>query len=112
VLNLFIAYLLTSLIYTGLDESNLSFSVSEDPTKFTTIDGINFITDSDVQFQGSRYVIMEVKKNEIGSKGAEPHAQAISYYIHATKSSVTRTPASKLPCILITLFGKSSAPYN
>jgi hypothetical protein len=28
----------------------------------TTIDGTKFITDSDVQFQGSRYVIMEVKK--------------------------------------------------
>jgi hypothetical protein len=51
-------------------------------------------------------------KNKIGSKGAEPHTQAISYYIHANKSSVTRMPDSQFPCILITLFGKFSAPYH
>jgi hypothetical protein len=38
-----------------------------------TIDGTKFITDGDVQSQGFRHAIIEVK-NEIGSLGAEPHA--------------------------------------
>jgi hypothetical protein len=71
----------------------------------TTIEGTKFITDGDVQSQGFCRVIIEFK-NEIGSKGAEPHAQAISYYIHATKSSVTRMSSFRFPRILITLFGK------
>jgi hypothetical protein len=68
----------------------------------TTIEGNKFISDSDVQSQGFRRVIIEFK-NKIGSKGAESHAQAISYYIHATKSSVTMIPSFIFPCILITL---------
>ena len=54
------------------------------------INRTSFITDSNVQLKGLRHAIIEIK-NEIGSKGTEPHAQAISYYIHATKSSVTET---------------------
>jgi len=73
----------------------------------TTIEGTKFITDGDVQSLGFRLTIIEVK-NEIGSKGAQPHAQGISYYIHSTKSLVTRRPGFRFPCILITLFGKLS----
>ena len=70
----------------------------------TTIEGTKFITDGDVQSLGFRLAITEVK-NEIGSLGAQPHTQGISYYIHATKSSVAGQPGFRFPCILITLFG-------
>jgi len=73
----------------------------------TTIEGTKFITDGDVQLLGFRLAIIEVK-NEIGSLGAQPHAQGISYYIHATKSSVAGQPNFRFPCILITLFGRLS----
>jgi len=76
-------------------------------TSATKIEGTKFKTDCDIQSQGFRHTIIEVK-NEIGSKGAQPHAQGISYYIHSTKSSVTGMPAFRFPCILITLFGKLS----
>jgi hypothetical protein len=71
----------------------------------TAIEETKFIPDGNIQSQGFRRVIMEFK-NEIGSKGAEPHAQATSYYIHSTKSSVTRMPSFRFPCILTKLFGK------
>jgi len=76
-------------------------------TSATTIEGTKFITDGDFQWHGHRLSIIEAK-NEIGSKGAQPHAQGISYYIHATKSSVAGRPGFRFPCILITLFGKLS----
>jgi hypothetical protein len=71
------------------------------------IEGTKFKTDGDIQSQGFRRTVIEVK-NEIGSKGAQPHAQGISYCIHSTKSSVTGRPGFRFPCILITLFGKLS----
>lgn len=71
----------------------------------TVIDGTKFKTDRDIHLQGFRHAIIEVK-NEIGSKGAKPHAQAISYYICSTMSSVTKWPGFTFPCILILLFGK------
>jgi len=55
------------------------------------IDGTGFITDGDVQSQDFCHTIIEAK-NKIGSKGAEPHAQAILYYVHTTKSSVVGIP--------------------
>lgn len=70
-----------------------------------TIDYIKCTTDGDQQLKGFRYLIVEIK-NEIGSKGAEPHAQAISYYIRSTKSFASDKPGFRFPCILITLFGK------
>jgi hypothetical protein len=73
-------------------------------TSATKIEGTKFKTEGDIQSQGFRRTIIEVK-NEIGSKGAQPHAQGISYYIHSTKSSVTGMPSFRFPCILITLFG-------
>jgi hypothetical protein len=71
----------------------------------TQIEGTKFNTDGDIQSQGFRHTIIEIK-NEIGSGGAKPHAQGISYYIHSTKSSVAEMPGFSFPCILITLFGK------
>ena len=76
-------------------------------TSTTKIEGTKFKTDADIQSQGFCRTIIEVK-NEIGSKGAQPHAQGISYYIHSTKSPVTRRPGFRFPCILIMLFGKLS----
>jgi hypothetical protein len=73
----------------------------------TTIEGTKFKTDGDIQSLGFRRAIIEIK-NEIGSGGAQPHAQGISYYIHSTKSSVAEMPGFRFPCILITLFGKLS----
>ena len=75
------------------------------------IGGDKFMTDSNVQSQGFHHVIIEVK-NEIGSLGAKPHTQAISYYIHTTKSSVIEPPGFRFPCILITLFSKVSTLYH
>lgn len=65
-------------------------------------------TDGDMQFKGLRYILSEMKneKNEIGSNGAGPHAQAISYYIHSTKRFVSENPGFRFPCILFALFGK------
>lgn len=71
----------------------------------TVIEGTKYTTDGDIQLRGFRLAIIEIK-GEIGSRGSEPHAQAISYYIHSTKSSVTGRPGFRFPCILITLFGK------
>jgi hypothetical protein len=73
----------------------------------TKIEGTKFKTDGDIQSLGFRRAIIEIK-NEIGSGGAQPHAQGISYYIHSTKSSVAEMPGFRFPCILITLFGKLS----
>jgi hypothetical protein len=75
---------------------------------FTTkIEGTKFKTDGDNQSLGFRRAIIEIK-NEIGSGGAQPHAQGILYYIHSNKSSVAEMPGFRFPCILITLFGKVS----
>jgi hypothetical protein len=57
----------------------------------TRNDGTKFMTDGDVQSQDFRHAIIEIK-NEIESLGAEPHAQAISYNIHATKVLSDKTP--------------------
>jgi hypothetical protein len=80
---------------------------SDIDTSMTTIEGKKFMTDSNIQSQGFHHTIIEVK-NEIGSKGAEPHAQAISYYINYCKSSVTRMIDFRFPCILIMPFSKLS----
>jgi len=77
----------------------------------TKIDGTEYSTDGDIQYKGLRYAIAEVK-NEIGSTNAEPHFQAISYYIHATKSFAKNKAEFRFPCILIGLFGKFSVSHN
>ena len=80
---------------------------SDIDTSATVVEGTGFTTDGDIQLKGFRFVILEIK-NEIGSKGAEPHAQAISYYIHSTKPSAPSRPGFRFPCILITLVGELS----
>ncbi|KAG1886438.1 hypothetical protein F4604DRAFT_1721739 [Suillus subluteus] len=60
-------------------------------------------TDSDIQYRGFRYAILEAK-NELGAMQAEPHMQAISYYIWSTLPFMG-TKHGRFPCILITLFG-------
>jgi hypothetical protein len=61
----------------------------------TTIEGTKFTTDGDIQSLGFRLAIIEVK-NEIGSKSTQPHAQGIWFYIHSTKSLVTRQACKDL----------------
>jgi hypothetical protein len=72
--------------------------------------GETTFTDGDIQSGGLRYAIIEVK-NEIGSPGADPHGQAILHYIDSTKSSATKLPGFRFPCILITLFGEYRSPH-
>ncbi|KAJ8580322.1 hypothetical protein M405DRAFT_778345 [Rhizopogon salebrosus TDB-379] len=69
----------------------------------STIDYTKYTTDGDMRCGGLLYAIAEVK-NEIGSKGAEPHAQAISYYVQSSKSLAPQK-GFRFPCILISLFG-------
>lgn len=76
-----------------------------------TIDGTGYATDGDIEYKGLRYAIAEVK-NEIGSANAEPHFQAISYYVQATKSFAKDKPEFRFPCILIGLFGKFSVSHD
>ncbi|KAG2116464.1 uncharacterized protein F5147DRAFT_568096, partial [Suillus discolor] len=70
----------------------------------TTIDGTAYGPDGDIQHKGFRYAIAEVK-SELGSTPAEPHMQAILYYIRFTESFAKAKPTFRFPCIIITLFG-------
>ena len=74
----------------------------------TKIAGTKFKTDSDIQSQGFRPTIIEAK-NKVGSKGAQPHAQGILYYIHSTKSSVTRRPGFIFPYLF---YDRSQSPHS
>jgi len=67
----------------------------------TTIDNTAFTTDGDMQLNGYRYVILEVK-NEKGSVSS----QAFSYYTHSIIPFTRDNHTFRFPCLLITLFGK------
>ena len=71
----------------------------------TTIEGTLYRTDADMQHKGDRYGLAEVK-NEIGSKGAEPNAQAAAYYLESTRRRAVDCPKSPLPCFLLYIFGE------
>src|ERR1700751_5047072 len=58
-----------------------------------------------MQHKGDRYGLAEVK-NEIGSKGAEPNAQATAYYLESTRRRAVDCPKSPLPCFLLYIFGE------
>ena len=73
----------------------------------TVLEGTRYTTDGDIQSNKCRYAILEVK-NEIGSSSAEPHFQAMSYYVCSTKPKVSERAHFRFPCILITLFGELS----
>lgn len=74
----------------------------------TKFDGTKYGTDGDMQCNGYRYVISEVKL-EIGSKGAEPLFQGGWYYQESMKKPSTTSVGSPLPCLLIYLFGSFTA---
>jgi hypothetical protein len=74
-------------------------------TMATKVDGTEFTTDGDMQYQRLRFLIIEVKL-EIGSKGAEPLFQAIWYYLEAMRQALKST-GSPLPCFILYLFGLS-----
>ena len=77
-------------------------------TTVTTIDS-SFKTDGDMQYDNSRFLIIEVKA-EIAAAGAEPLFQAICYYLESTRQKMERSTGSSLPCLLIYLFGLSVNP--
>ena len=74
-------------------------------TMATKVNGTEYTTDGDMQYKGSRFLIIEVKL-EIGSKGAEPVFQAIWYYLEAMRHLLEST-GSSLPCLIVYLFGLS-----
>jgi hypothetical protein len=72
---------------------------------------LKFQTDAAIQF-GRDYLlsIFEVKA-EIGSTGAEPHAQAVLYYAHQNSKKAAENPTFKpfnFPCLIVTIFGLTS----
>src|SRR5262249_35957004 len=72
--------------------------------KETIIEGTRYSTDGDIQHRDYRYVIAEMK-NEIGSGGAEPYAQASLYYLESTRQQALAHPTSVLPALLVLIFG-------
>ncbi|KAH9955729.1 hypothetical protein BGW80DRAFT_1213867 [Lactifluus volemus] len=73
-------------------------------TSTITSKGHHFATDGAVEISGHLVAIIEVKK-EIGSRGAEPHAQVILYYSHSTAVKSQEFPKFNFPSLLITVFG-------
>ncbi|KAF8802373.1 hypothetical protein BYT27DRAFT_7173144 [Phlegmacium glaucopus] len=69
----------------------------------TGVEGTEYKTDGDMQYNGLRYLIIEVKL-EIGSTGAEPLFQAILYYLESMRKQMTTSLGSPLPCLIIYLF--------
>ena len=70
----------------------------------TSIEGISYMTDGDMQHAGYRYIIAEMK-NEIGSSGAEPYVQASMHYLESTRKQALAHPESVLPTLLVLFFG-------
>lgn len=70
----------------------------------TTIEASKYRTDGDLQHNRHRYVIAELK-NEVGSLGAEPNAQALVYYLESTRNLAVQCAKSPLPCFLLYIFG-------
>jgi len=75
----------------------------------TVISGTEYTTDGDMQLHLYRYLIAEIK-NEIGSKAAEPYAQAILYHYHSTKNKALENPMFNFPCFVLTVFGEWLVP--
>ena len=69
----------------------------------SVIEGTSYTTDGDMQHYPHRYVIAELK-NEIGSKAAEPYAQAATYYLESTRKLAPHCPKSSLPCFLLYIY--------
>ena len=67
--------------------------------------GRTFRTDGAIEFNSRLTVIIEVKE-EIGSKGAEPFAQAILYYAHSDWKKSEEYPTFNFLCLVITVFGQ------
>ncbi len=76
----------------------------------TTIEETKYSTDGDLQYNRHRYMIAELK-NEVGSLGAEPNAQAAAYYLESTRKLAPQCPKSPLPCFLLYVFGKLVRPF-
>lgn len=71
------------------------------------IEGTKFETDGDLQHDGHRYVIAEMK-NEACASHAEPKAQLAAYYLESTRKAATRHPQAPLPCLLLDMTGEES----
>ncbi|KAI9455962.1 hypothetical protein HD554DRAFT_2030686 [Boletus coccyginus] len=65
---------------------------------------IGYVMDAYMSFKEHHYVIAEFK-NETGNTSAEPHFQAIGYYLEATRNSALKFGRSPLPCLLLTIHG-------
>ncbi|KXN89199.1 hypothetical protein AN958_05902 [Leucoagaricus sp. SymC.cos] len=63
-----------------------------------------FCTDGAIESNHHLTVIIDVKE-EIGSKGAEPYAQAILYYAHSDWEKSEEYLTFNFPCLIITVFG-------
>jgi hypothetical protein len=70
----------------------------------TKIEGTKFETDGDISHEGHRYVIAEIK-NDFGSSGADPLAQAILYYLESTRERAPAMRGSVLPCLIVIMIG-------
>jgi hypothetical protein len=80
-------------------------------------EGTTYRTDGDIQVNGFRFVIIEVK-NEIcsGSGGSDPLLQGIWYYQQSVcgggkmHMQVAKYPNSMLPCLILYAFGSFRPP--
>jgi len=68
--------------------------------------GRTFRTDGAIESNSRLTVIIELKE-EIGSTGAEPYAQAILYYAHSDWKKSEEYPTFNFPCLIITVFGQN-----
>ena len=66
--------------------------------------GNNYRTDGDLRVGPYRYAIIEAK-NEIGTGGGDPYAQAGFYYLESTRD-IAPMNDSVLPCFIINIFGR------
>ena len=76
----------------------------------TAIEATKYSTNGDLQYNWHHYVIAELK-NEVGSLGAEPNAQAAAYYLKSMQKLTPQCPKSPLPCFLLYVFGKLIHPF-
>ncbi|KAI0255340.1 hypothetical protein BJV78DRAFT_1350597 [Lactifluus subvellereus] len=70
----------------------------------TEIEGTRFETDGDISHEEFRYALAEIK-NDFGSSGADPFAQAILYYLESTRKQAPVMLGSVLPCMIVVIIG-------
>ena len=65
-----------------------------------------YATDGDLQADGYRYAILEVKR-DVATNASEPYFQSALYYMHSTKDVAVDHFYDALPCVLVILNGES-----